>query len=247
MRGPSAEAEAGSGAPRGGRAAARPGAEWPGARRRRRAQAQRRVGALRGSVLRLAACGDPQRGLQRPGSGPRALGPAAHAGRSRRGAPRPPSLRCLPGRLCRQGQRSRGGERRAEAWARGRPEGGKEEGGEKGWEWETRRRRRREGARQRAEGGRRAGREGGKARGRRRRRREQRTSRDAAPRYQGAQPGRPDPTGHTVMCAATGGSGGRPGGGRGGGEDGRGAQRWALPGSGHAPGPLQLDARRSRG
>ena len=256
MRGPSAEAAPGSGAPRGGwgRAAARPPAEWSGARPRRGAQAQLRVWALRGPALRLAACLDPRRGRRGREVGPRALGPAANPGRYRRGAPGPPSRRCLPGRLRSAGagaSAAAGGEQRAEAWARGRPEGGKEEGGEKGWEGGTRQRRRREGARQRAEGGsergRQAGREGGRARGRRRRRREQRTSRDAAPRHQGAQPGRPDPTGHTVMSAAAGGPGGRPGGGRGGGEAGRGARRRAVPGSGHAPGPLQLGAGRSRG
>lgn len=54
---------------------------------------------------------------------------------------------------------------------------------------------------------------------------------DAAPQHQGAQPGRPDPTGHTVMGA---GPGGRPGGGRGGGEAGSG---------GTAAGSARLGAR----
>lgn len=166
---------------------------------------------------------------------------AAEAGKSDVGArtgraPRPlpprrpgdPSRRCLPGGLrSARGQRCHGGRglgrpaaggreggrRREKRGGRGGPGGG---GGER-----ERDRDRREGA---SEQGRQAGREGGTALGRRRRR-VQRTSRDAAPRYQGAQPGRPDPTGHTVMSAATGGPGGRPGGGRGGGEAGRGARR----------------------
>lgn len=97
-----------------------------------------------------------------------------------------------------------------------------------------------------SERGRQAGWEGERARGRRRRR-DQRTIRDAAPRHQGAQTGRPDPSGHTVMSAAPGGLGGRPGGGRGGGRAGRGARRRAVPGSGQAPGPLQLGAGSLRG
>nr|XP_054100398.1 collagen alpha-1(I) chain-like [Callithrix jacchus] len=195
----------------------------------------------------------PRRGRRGREVAPRALGPAARPGRSRRGAPGPPSRRCLPGRLRSAGARASaaaGGERRAEAWAGGRPEGGKEEGGEKGWEGGTRRRRRREGARQRAEGGseraRQAGGPGGRegARAAAAARAEDEPGRGAAAPGRAAGPARPHrPHGNQRRCWRPGRPARRR---RGAGEPGGGHRGGQCPARGRLP-DLRNSAPGARG
>ncbi|XP_021109552.1 collagen alpha-1(I) chain-like [Heterocephalus glaber] len=250
MRGPSAGAAPGSRAPRGGRLQQDRGGSHPRHPERGLPLAWHTAGrrGVRASVWQRA--GTPG-GPQRPRSRTRALGPAARQA-APAAAPRGSSRRCLSGRLRIAGagaSAAAGGERRAEAWARGRPEGGKEEGGEKGGRGgpgggggeRERDSERREGA---SERGRQAGREGGGARAAAARA-EDEPGRGAAAPGRAAGPARPErPHGNERRC-----------GGREAGPGGRGAGRrlWApwraVPGSarGALPDPLQLGARRPRG
>lgn len=208
MRGPSAEAAPGRGAPRGGEAEARG-----------RPEGHRAAGssALAGCPTRSDAAG-ARRGPEPapPAGGART---ARRPRRSRRGAPGPPVM--SPGRLRSAGagaSAATGGERRAEAWAAG----GRREG---------RRKAERRGGRGGPGGGggeRERDSDGGRERGR------QRAGREAARAAARAEdePGRgaaaagragpPDPPGHTVTSAARG-----PGAGRVGGREGA-AGRWGA-------------------